>query len=276
MTVKPFGCIDITHDKKNENVNGQEFISERVSLRSKDLLEKNSEEVNDMIKKSFLPLPLRIVKFICQFVFIASAAVIFRLILDQGITQLIRTMPWWFITIICVSLGGWIALALMQGKKNREVLEGKSAEELYEKTNNAVQCINEELNIPKTAVDVDILTFCYKKNEDKISPKARGFAPEYFNSIFSAFVEGDNLYLADLEAKYAFPLSSLSSIKRVEKEYAFQCGTRTRTLMKEHTSNTKSEPTIMVGCSLSRTIFWSSNTTERCGVYISPAMSLKQ
>ena len=84
---KPFGCIDITHDKKNENVNGQEFISEKVSLHSKDLLEKNSEEVNDMIKKSFLPLPLRIVKFICQFVFIASAAVIFRFIIDQGGAQ---------------------------------------------------------------------------------------------------------------------------------------------------------------------------------------------
>jgi len=214
---KPFGCIDITHDKNNENVNGQEFIQKRVSLSSADDLEKTSGEITDMVNKSRLPLPLRVLEYVSQFVFIVSLSILIGGIVDVGFSQAIKVTPWWLFVVVGASLACWSALVLTQRLRNKKILEGEEAEQIYEETNRSVENINKELGIPEDAIDVDILTFCYKRKDDKIISKARGFAPEYFNSVFSLFVEGNDLCLADLEAKYAFPLCDLRSIKKVNK-----------------------------------------------------------
>ncbi len=63
--MNPFGAIDITENKKNERINGAEFIVESTSSGQAKALENETENAEELLKKSKLPLPLRIVEYVC-------------------------------------------------------------------------------------------------------------------------------------------------------------------------------------------------------------------
>lgn len=63
--MKPFLGIDLTTNKKNEQMNGEEFIVARPNFSLTQSLESSSENVDETIKKSKLPLPIRIGHWIC-------------------------------------------------------------------------------------------------------------------------------------------------------------------------------------------------------------------
>lgn len=63
--MKPFLGIDLTTNKKNEQINGEEFVVARPDLSLTRSLESSSENVEETIKKSKLPLPIRIGHWIC-------------------------------------------------------------------------------------------------------------------------------------------------------------------------------------------------------------------
>lgn len=69
-----------------------------------------------------------------------------------------------------------------------------------------------------SAVDVDLLTFRYKRQKDKIVPKEIGLSTTaYFNPEMKVYAEDDRLYLVDLEHKYAFERAELTAIRTVKK-----------------------------------------------------------
>ena len=63
--MKPFLGIDLTTNKKNEQINGEEFVVARPDLSLTQSLESSSENVEETIEKSKLPLPIRIGHWIC-------------------------------------------------------------------------------------------------------------------------------------------------------------------------------------------------------------------
>ena len=75
------------------------------------------------------------------------------------------------------------------------------------------------MKVPETSKEVDILIFFYKiKNgEIKVCEKGMQYA-KYLNPIFNVFCDQENLYLANLEGKYAFPLSSIKRVRTVKKK----------------------------------------------------------
>jgi len=75
-----------------------------------------------------------------------------------------------------------------------------------------------ELAVPDDAKDIDILSFFYKIKDGEIKVQEKGMQVfQYFNPEFKIFSDENNLYLANLEGKYAFPLSSIVKIHSVKK-----------------------------------------------------------
>lgn len=65
--MKPFLGIDITTNRKNERLNGNEFLILKPSEILSQTLAKTTEQKDVIIQKSKMPLLLRIIKSICLF-----------------------------------------------------------------------------------------------------------------------------------------------------------------------------------------------------------------
>lgn len=75
-----------------------------------------------------------------------------------------------------------------------------------------------ELAVPDNAKNVDVLSCYYTERNGKIKAIEKGLQVHQFsNLIFKAYRDNENLYLTNCNGKYAFPLSSLSSIRTVKK-----------------------------------------------------------
>lgn len=218
--MKIFFGIDLTQNKKNEQVNGEEFLVQEPSSALTQALEKSSDLAVTTILNSKLPLPIRIIQWICGFLSFFIVTVLVGIIFNENsipLSQAYQNVPWFF-WLGGASLLIWIVLTLSSMRKQKEVLESDEGKVTFEHLDNNCEAIFSELNVPSDAKEVDILSFFYKtKNESiKVCEKGMQIAP-YMNHSLRAFKDSENLYLANLEGKYAFPLAAIKSIKTIKK-----------------------------------------------------------
>lgn len=218
--MKPFWGIDLTQNKKNEQVNGEEFLVQKPSSALTQSLETSTEKAVSTLINSKLPLPLRIVQWICGLLSVIIVSGILGALLGEdsvSLSQAYQNATWIF------WLGGaclviWLPLKLYSLHKEKDVLETDESTLTFEHLENACAAIFSELDIPADAIDVDILSFFYKTKDDKVKVCEKGMqiAP-YMNTPFRVFKDSENIYFANMQGKYAFPLVSIKSIKTIKK-----------------------------------------------------------
>ncbi len=218
--MKPFLGIDLTTNKKNEEMNGEELIVSKPSLALTQSLERSSGNVEETIEKSKLPLPIRIGRWICgAFVIFVVYGIVKSLADEDGVTlgQAYQNAPWLF------WLGGgclfvWLLLTIIGARKETKVLDADESSQVFDDFGKTCDAIFSELDVPENAKEIDVLYFYYKvKGDDiKVCEKGLQVAP-YINPVFRVFADSVNLYFANLEEKYAIPLSSIKSITSVKK-----------------------------------------------------------
>lgn len=218
--MKPFLGIDLTNNKNNEQMNGEEFIVAKPDLSLTQSLKESSENVENTIEKSKLPLAIRIGHWLCGAVAVfVGIGIIKALIGEDGITlsQAYQNASWLFwLGGICLVV--WAFLKLFSLKKEKNVLETEESSRIFDNLDKSCEDILLNLNVPQDSREIDILYFYYKvKNDDiKVYEKAMQIAP-YINPVFNIFTDSQNLYLANLEVKYAIPLSKIKAIKSIKK-----------------------------------------------------------
>ncbi len=220
--MKPFLGVDITENKENDKVNGEEFITRSISLEQSQLLEKTSEKIEALGKSAKLALGLRIIEWISAAVAIASAFVFFEIIgeIEEDLTliQMYNKNPW---LVWAGAISGiiWLVLWLLGYKKKKKVMSSYDAQRVFSTVNDIEENIYYELGVPENAAKVDILAFGYKIKGDELKVKAIGdnLAP-YQNIEYCAFVSDNRLCLVDKENRYEFELSSLRAIHTVKKK----------------------------------------------------------
>lgn len=223
MKMKPFIGIDITENKKNEDFNGKEFIIKTVSQAQQQTFENAQEDALDLIEEAKLPLPLRIIQGACGIVSLLLLSGMISAISDtDGVTlaQAYQNAPWsfWLVGVCAVV---WAILKFFSRRKEKEVIETTNGDNIKRTLDSVTRGIYAELDVPNDAETVDILAFTYKLKNGQPIAKESGLNPTaYLNIEVKAFVEDSNLILADLENKYAFPLSELKSIKTMKKNIA--------------------------------------------------------
>lgn len=215
--MKPFLGIDLTQNKKNEQINGEEFLVMRPSAAMAQSFEQSSKRAEETIERSKLPLPLRIIQLICGGLGAILAVSLLRALGNISLEQAYKNAPWVFWSCgICLLIAG--ILKIISTQKEKTVLETDESAQILTNLESMSHAVYAELSVPSNAKDVDLLSFFYKRNKDRIKVCEKGFqlAP-YFNPEFKVFNDTDNLYIANLEGKYAFPISSLVSIHTVKK-----------------------------------------------------------
>lgn len=112
----------------------------------------------------------------------------------------------------------WVLLKVISSRKEKSVLEADESTPAFNNLDKTCEAIFSDLRVPQTSREIDILSFYYKTKVDSIKPCEKGWqATPYMNPIFRIFADSENLYLANLEEKYAIPLSSIRAIKSVNK-----------------------------------------------------------
>lgn len=218
--MKPFIGINITENKENEEFNGGEFIVKTVSQSGQQMLENAQENTVDLIEKTKLPLPLRIIQGACGIIGLLLFSAIFSALSEEdavSLAQAYQNAPWLFwITGVCLII--WVILKMLSKKKEKEILDTTEADNTKRTLDSIIQSVYSELDVPTDAETVDILGFTYKIKDGVPVAKEIGLnSTAFVNVEFKAFIENTNLILADLENKYAFPLSELKSINVVKK-----------------------------------------------------------
>ena len=218
--MKPFLGIDITTNKKNEEFNGDSFLVQKPSLALAQSLERSQKSAEDTIEKSKLPLPIRIGQWICGLLgAVIVLGIVKGTVSEDGVSivQAYKNAPWLF-WLAGILLAVWGLLKLISIKKEKAVLETDESTQVIDHLDRNCDAIFSELSVPSDAREVDVLSFFYRvKGDDiKVSEKGLQIAP-YMNPVFSVFADSENLYLANLEGKYAFPLSSIKEIKTIKK-----------------------------------------------------------
>ena len=217
--MKPFLCTDITLDKHNEAVNGEEFIAARPSEMMSSTLSSAAEKAFETQEKAKLPVLLRVVRWLCGITALFIAFATIKALNRSGITlsEAYGNAPALFwVGGVCLVV--WAVLCLAASHKSRTVLENDEGQFNMAKFDSVVGSVMDELEVPSDAADVDVLTFNYKVTNGKIKPKggAMDFTP-YRNGEYKLFSDADAIYLADILGKFAIPRAEIRRIATVSK-----------------------------------------------------------
>ena len=211
--MKPFLGIDLTNDKKNEQNNGSEFLVQTPSPALTNALEQSTEKAENTVARAKLPLVFRIAQYICGFGALLIGLGILKS--DVDFVEGYHNAPelhW--IGAICAVV--WLALWAWSKLKAKSVLETEESTQTLSHWEKTAEAVYNELAVPANARNVDVLMFFYKMKNGELKIQEKGIV-QCMNPEFKLFTDEENLYLANLEGKYAFPLSSIVKLHTVKK-----------------------------------------------------------
>ena len=215
--MKPIFGINLTENKQNDQFSGAGFLVQQPSAALTQALNSAARKAEDLSKQGKLPTPLRIVKTLCGFLAAMIAVGILRGLSGVTIRQAYENAGYLF------WLGGacflvWAVLWLIGKEKEKAVMGKEESGQTLSNFESICKAIYGELSVPEDAQEVDILSFYYKEKSGKIKPCENGIQmTTYLNPVFKAFADEENLYIANLEGKYAFPRACIQSIQTVKK-----------------------------------------------------------
>lgn len=219
--MKPFLGIDITNKRDNTDLNGQEFVTRKVSAIQADMRDQAAEDLEHHENKSQLPKPLRILSLSCMFVGLVFLTGIIRGLggeNDVTLQQAYQNAPGLFwICGVCLSI--WGVLAFFAKRKENSVSESEECKQAVSRADLLNNNSYKELGVPSTADNFDVLLFRYVEKKGQIVPRGFGMAT-YFACNSKIFTENGNLCLTDVDQRYEFPLSELRRIVTVKKDAA--------------------------------------------------------
>lgn len=215
--MKPIFCIDVTNNKKNDILNGSEFISRTLSAQKLKDYEEKQDSLEEAVEKSKIPLWLTIVKYLCAFFFLIVLGAVAKSRENLTIPEQFENAPGLFIAAIVCAVA-WVIIQILSKRKETKVLKEEKAEDQVEELKKDEKIIFEELEVPNTARSVDILMFRYKVKKEKIVPYVSGLqTTAYICLDAKAFADEEGLHLADISSVYTFKKSEIKAIRTVAK-----------------------------------------------------------
>lgn len=219
--MKPFIGIDITENKKNDEINGKEFVAQETSKALYEAYDKATDEVGGFSLKAKLPLLYRIIHSLTGVVAAGITAGFLEAVMEvdglKSISKIYENaagMIW-----LCVAC--WIAFGLMTyfgRQKVKKIAESDEYNHSQSKAESLSNTIYAELGIPPQAPFVDILSFQYKIKDGEIKPKGKeAKTVPFINIAFRIHSDSENLYLTEMENKYAFSFSEIKGIKMIKE-----------------------------------------------------------
>ena len=165
--MKPFLGINLTTNKKNEQTNGEEFLVAKPDLSLTQSFESSSENVEETIEKSKLPLPIRIGHWICGAVgALVAVGILKALGGEEGVTlsEAYQNASWLF-WLGGACLVAWAILKLISVRKEKNVLETEESSQVFNRLDKTCDAILADLKVPQDSKEIDILFFYYYQDK---------------------------------------------------------------------------------------------------------------
>lgn len=225
MEMKPFLCVNVTDNKKNEKYNGEEFLVTETSEDLSEALDKSTEKVVDTIEQSKLPLFIRIAQWIFGVAGVGLSAGLLEAFTEEDGVTIAQTYEnaGWIFWLAGASLVIWGILAIWANSKSQKIMESPESNYTLSTLDKISEQILDELDVPSEAPWVDVLGFRYKVKNGVPKPVEGVDLTPYNNFTFKIFSDLSKLYLANMDGKYEFPVSSIRAIRNVKKHIAI-CG----------------------------------------------------
>lgn len=218
--MKLFLGIDRTTDKKNETVNGSEFITKHSSPALYNALEQAQDNTEKLLERAKLPLAVRVIGWICVVAALALVGGIFSAWNDDesmSIPAMYAAAPWLFWCAGAAVIGA-ITFGIVTYRFFKKTVESDEGDITFSALDNASDSIFADLGVPPNAVEVDLLAAPYKiKNGEPVHYDPFSPTRFYTTLIFRAYREGDALCLTNAEGVHTFPLSEMREIQTVRK-----------------------------------------------------------
>ena len=209
MTI-PIFCTDKNRIDESDAMGGREFLAKTVSPHLRKDLRDCDERIAKAAKKLTLPTGLRLIALFCLGM---GIPMVYAALLS---VKLEREDLWVFLTAGVAFLAAAGAIAFWGLLRKRKMLNSRERENLAVAAEKARRNAQKELGVPDNAETAEVLTFFYKIKSGRVAPVYYGGAVFSLTEI-RFWRDGQNLYAADLEQVYAFPLASLRRLTGVEK-----------------------------------------------------------
>lgn len=209
-------CIDATLDKtKTDETIYQELLSKQTDDYKKEQLEHALEDLKEEEKAFVLPKTLKVVKVISFFLSLIIFGGIISSIGDVTLTEAYDNAPYLFFISPVVFII-WLSIFLYEKNKSNRAAEDQILQNKNQMAITLAEDIFEDLNVPNSAIKMDVLGFKYMNREGKLKILPIGITT-HINSEKRVYVENDTLYFADVDKVIAIPIHSIENIQKVKK-----------------------------------------------------------
>jgi hypothetical protein len=218
MMKKLFFGTDITTDKKNTRIDGEDFATNRVSMAQERAIDEKVDSVQSLQKKIRLPLPLHLLYLLSGFVTLVIFVAILKSLDETSVSEIFAKMPGLIYTML-ISGAVWGVLALAGALRKKRLESSRETAAALQAADFAVAQAYETLGVPASAIDVDIMVCKYHIKNGAPTPKA-GRSYLFSNPEMKVFVESGALCFADVNTRYDIPLSDITGIREIKKRIA--------------------------------------------------------
>ena len=206
--------IDITDNRKNETVNGNEFIT---ASNSEEELKKYDEATGRLKKNSDasgMPMILRIIMSLAFFLGNITLIAIVSGSLFVGPVQAFFNAPYVF--FLCPA--GYVTFFILASVFNRKAEKAGNDPETADAVMNARETNRElyhSLGVPDDAAATEVLMFFYKTRDGKLTMYSKN-QNSYTNITMRAFRTDAYLCFADISDLYSVPLACIKDIRVID------------------------------------------------------------
>jgi len=221
--MKPIFAVNVD-DKKNTTDNSGAFrtatvsdeLTERYEVACDRELGTANTELDESLRRRYRTRTTRtlILAAVLSGILLFFELVVNHLIGGKTIEPILLILP----TAYVLALIAYLLVRLLRSKKPTEKptpAPVAETEEAPESIADVERLIYEAFGAPADAARIDILYFDYKSSPNgEPAIRKKGKTVEFINMDMRIFRDGDSLCLADLDARYDFPISSVRGIRR--------------------------------------------------------------
>lgn len=203
--------INVTVEKDSLRSDELGFIVNRIDSHQQEQLQQAIMIANQQEQRVSLPRWLQYSKFVSLFIWIILLFVIINTILKGASFQEAFSNAPYFFYILPIAFGIWYYLNLLGKNK---IKEASQDEDIIKDDTFILEVLNQsfdQLEVPKDALQIDVLSFRYRVKEDAVKVVSQGLV-SYVNIEKRAYVKDNALHLADAQQVIAIPLDEIKEV----------------------------------------------------------------
>ncbi len=217
--MKPIFCTDLTVDKNNQTINGEEFVSSVVDPKKREKLDQLAEDLEAAMEKTNVPSWMVLVRSISGWMALFMGLGIMRAVSDSGINSIFSSNTISSTLLCLLAAGAWFYLT----KRTRDMQKNAANSPEIKEKSNALECemimLQNSMGVPTNAKHADVIVFPYTVVDGKITPsKKKLLPPSIFLIDVMAYEDGDRISICDTEKIYTFEKADIKRIRKVEEQ----------------------------------------------------------